>query len=129
MHHYMVIFDVLIFPDENKDLQDAKWALEKLSRFNQTEHKNYIKGTLSCAMCFTPVSFFYKRQSIKTNTRAGGNQYETMFIENCQVLRDVIQRDTTDDSIYHPVKCLECDLEIGLMDDESTIHFYQVISS
>lgn len=65
----------------------------------------------------------------KLSLRITISQYETKYIENCEILKDVIQRDTADDSIYHPVKCMECDLEIGLEDVDSVVHFYQVVAS
>ena len=113
--------------DENQDFDDEKWLSKKLSKFKIS--KDYQKGTLSCALCFTPVSFYFSRYILIINSRLGNHQYETAYIENCEILKDVIQRDTSDDSIYHPVKCIECDLEIGLVDTESITHFYQVIAS
>jgi hypothetical protein len=63
------------------------------------------------------------------NYRISISQYETKYIENCEILKDIIQRDTSDDSVYHPVKCIECELELGLQDADSVVHFYQVFAS
>lgn len=118
-----------IIPDETLDFEDEEWLNAKISEFKIAKDENYRKGTLSCALCFTPVSYYYLKYFYFLNYRIDIFQYETKYIENCEILTDVIQRDTSDDSVYHPVKCKECDLEIGLQDSDSVVHFFQVFAS
>lgn len=82
-----------------------------------------------CIMFYTSIILLLKVYYLNLSLRITISQYETKYIENCEILKDVIQRDTSDDAIYHPVKCMECDLEIGLEDCESVVHFYQVVAS
>ncbi len=119
----------LLSTDESLDFEDEEWLNAKIAQFKISKDCHYIKGTLSCALCFTPVSFYYNKYLFLLNYRIDILQYESKYIENCEILVDVIQRDTVDDTIYHPVKCMECDLEIGLQDVDSVVHFYQVFAS
>lgn len=47
--------------DERLDLEDEEWLNAKIADFKIAKDKNYVKGTLACALCFTPVSFYYSK--------------------------------------------------------------------
>ena len=47
--------------DERLDLEDEEWLNAKIADFKISKDENYVKGTLSCALCFTPVSFYYSK--------------------------------------------------------------------
>lgn len=47
--------------DETQDFEDEQWLNTKISQFKLEEDDNYQKGALSCALCFTPVSFYYSK--------------------------------------------------------------------
>ncbi|KAI8909660.1 E2F-associated phosphoprotein-domain-containing protein, partial [Gorgonomyces haynaldii] len=74
---------------------------------------------LCCPLCFTTVCRdCQEHEEYK-------NQFRAMFVENVRVLFDQVLK--AESSVYHPVRCLECECEIGVYQDE-VYHFFHVIA-
>jgi hypothetical protein len=116
---------------------------------NETWRQNIIaKDTdaiLECPCCLTTLCYSCQKHARYPN------QYRAIFVENCIVVEDEILRycSTSDISIekmamtkltgqrsglldkdsYHPVRCLECNTEVGVYDNDQVVHFFNVIAS
>ncbi|TPX58923.1 hypothetical protein SpCBS45565_g07869 [Spizellomyces sp. 'palustris'] len=140
-----------LFYDPAADSDDEKWLENKIqSRRAKTPGKTQAFGrlgasdaTLSCPMCLTDVCYDCQ-QHIHYDS-----QFRAMFFENCvvdkgEVVRypkekskgkgklvttEELDKDVTEDEVYWSVECETCGTQVGVMDEDEVVHFFNVIAT
>eukprot|EP01112_Ceratiomyxa_fruticulosa_P011115 TRINITY_DN2990_c0_g1_i1.p1 TRINITY_DN2990_c0_g1~~TRINITY_DN2990_c0_g1_i1.p1 ORF type:complete len:172 (-),score=50.36 TRINITY_DN2990_c0_g1_i1:22-537(-) len=117
--------DDLLYNDKEDD-DNIKWMTQKLGLSTKTD------AVLNCPCCFTLLCADCQQHERYEN------QFRAMFVSNCfvdfsQVMKYKGEADAVTDSngdeVYHPVKCKNCGVEVGVYDLDEVYHFFNVFPS
>ncbi|CAJ0941391.1 unnamed protein product, partial [Mesorhabditis belari] len=56
------------------------------------------------------------------------NQYRAMFVENVEVVDELMTHQFGDRDLFYPVRCVVCKTSVGVVDLEEVYHFFNVLS-
>ncbi|KAI8826894.1 E2F-associated phosphoprotein-domain-containing protein [Fimicolochytrium jonesii] len=144
----MMTDEDLLF-DPNADSDDEKWMRQRIAQergANDTSEDIIDSTTLACPLCMTPVCHDCQQHELYET------QFRAMFFENCTVdtavqLKYPVQKPPNrkkrkalteaeqdqdgedDDAVFWPVRCDTCTTQVGVMDAEEVVHFFNVIAS
>ncbi|CAD5121609.1 DgyrCDS10105 [Dimorphilus gyrociliatus] len=134
--------DSLLY-DPEMDNDDALWVENERRRGRNMPSKNgkldkppNSDAVLDCPSCLSTLCLDCQRHELYTN------QYRAMFVMNCRPVlteelhyqskakkRKGMKQETEKDETYHPVRCSECNTEVGVYDKEEIYHFFNVLAS
>ncbi|KAI8920796.1 E2F-associated phosphoprotein [Powellomyces hirtus] len=139
-----------LFYDPGADSDDEQWLQTRIlkTRISKTSLPA-PSATLACPLCMTPLCHDCQQHDLYET------QFRAMFFENCVVDHGVQQRfpgprkkgghqqqrnrklgggvadgddDDDDDAVFWPVRCEICTTQVGVMDKEEVVHFFNVIA-
>ncbi|TPX62252.1 hypothetical protein PhCBS80983_g00452 [Powellomyces hirtus] len=137
-----------LFYDPGADSDDEQWLQTRIlkTRISKTSLPA-PSATLACPLCMTPLCHECQQHDLYET------QFRAMFFENCVVDHGVQQRfpgprkkgahqqrkrklgggvadddDDDDDAVFWPVRCEICTTQVGVMDKEEVVHFFNVIA-
>lgn len=132
---------------KGRNMPSNSGKLEKLPNSDAVLDCPSCLSTL-CLDCQRSVNKFSLKQIQKTKTflifrhQIYKNQYRAMFVMNCRpILTEELhykskakkkrkqQQEVEMDEMYHPVRCSECNTEVGVYDKDEIYHFFNVLAS
>ncbi|GAU97310.1 hypothetical protein RvY_08630 [Ramazzottius varieornatus] len=123
---------------ETKDHKGGGPKNKTRSKKSDEESGTHTDAVLNCPCCMISICDDCQRHEIYKQ------QYRAMFVLNCYVdmaktlvykkskkptVKDHGSSSEEQGNLFHPVRCKECQTELGVYDHEEVYHFFNVIAS